>query len=57
MDKQQKNPTSIRLTPEAKRLIERLAKNRGVTQTAILELAIREMAERYDIDRMKDSGR
>lgn len=42
MDKQL---TSIRLTPEAKRLIKELAKKLGVTQAAIMEIAIRRLAE------------
>lgn len=40
-----KKPTSFRLTPEAIRLLARLAKRKGVTQTAIIELALRRMAE------------
>ncbi len=42
MDKQ---ATSIRLTPEAKRLIKELAKKLGVTQASIIEIAIRRLAE------------
>jgi len=37
--------TSIRLTPEAKRLMAALAKKLGVSLTAILEIAIREKAK------------
>lgn len=40
-----KQPTSVRLSPEAKRLLERLADKLGVTQAAIIEMAIRRMAE------------
>ncbi len=47
MDKQS---TSIRLTPEAKRLIRELAKKLGVSQTAIIEIAIRKFAESEGIE-------
>jgi predicted DNA-binding protein len=40
-----KQPTSLRLTPEAKRLLSELAKKLGVTQAAIVEIAIRRLAE------------
>lgn len=40
-----KQPTSLRLSPEAKRLLEELAKKLGVTQAAIVEIAIRRLAE------------
>ncbi len=43
MDKKQ--PTSLRLSPEAKRLLAELAKKLGVTQAAIIEMAIRRFAE------------
>lgn len=37
--------TSIRLTPEARRLLQRLAAKLGVSQAAILELLIRQKAQ------------
>lgn len=37
--------TSFTLTEEAKKLLEELAKKYGVSQTAILELLIREKAK------------
>ncbi len=37
--------TSLRLSPEAKRLLIELAKKLGVTQAAIVEIAIRRLAE------------
>lgn len=40
-----KQATSIRLSPEAKRLLAALAKKLGVNQTAIMEIAIRRLAE------------
>ena len=43
MDKKQ--PTSLRLSPEAKRLLAELARKLGVTQAAIVEMAIRRFAE------------
>ena len=38
--------TSMRLSPEAKRLIAAVAQRLGVTQTAVLELAMRVLARR-----------
>ncbi len=39
-------PTSIRLSDDAKRLIALLAQQLGVSQTAVIELAIRALAKR-----------
>ena len=50
MDKQ---ATSIRLTPEAKRLIKELANKLGVTQASIIEIAIRKLAEVEGISQEK----
>jgi len=41
--------TSIRITEEAKRLRDLLAQRLGVSKSAVLELAIRELAKREDI--------
>ena len=41
--------TSMRLSPEAKRLIAAVAQQLGVTQTAVLELAIRVIAKREGV--------
>jgi len=40
---------AVRLTPEAKRLLLELAKKLGVTQTAVIEMAIRKFAEQEDV--------
>jgi predicted transcriptional regulator len=40
-----KNPTSIRLSPEAERLIELLAKKLGVSKASVMEMAVRKFAE------------
>ena len=48
MNKSDKH-TTIRLTPEAKRLLEELAKKLGVTKTGIIEMAIREFAEKREV--------
>lgn len=37
--------TSIRLSPEAKRLLQQLAAKMGVSQAAILEILIRQKAK------------
>lgn len=36
-----KQPVSFRLTPEAIKLIKKLAKNLGVSQASIIEIAVR----------------
>lgn len=40
-----KQHTSIRLSPEAKRLIKELAKKLGISQAAVIEMAIRKYAQ------------
>jgi predicted transcriptional regulator len=45
-----KKPTAVRLTDDGKLLLEKMAKRLGVSQTAIMEMAIREMAERRGVD-------
>jgi predicted transcriptional regulator len=42
---------SIRISQEAKDLLVRLAKHFGISQTAILELAIRQLAKQESISR------
>jgi len=42
-------PTSIRLSPDAKRLIAAVSQKLGISQTAILELAIRCLAKREKV--------
>ncbi len=39
-------PTSVRLSDDAKRLIKLMSAKLGISQTAIIELAIREKARR-----------
>jgi len=39
-----KQPTSIRLTEDAKRLLEAIAAKLGISQGAVLELVIRDKA-------------
>lgn len=40
-----KSNTSVRLTPEAAQLLKDLAKKLGVSQTAIIEMSIRKLAQ------------
>ena len=40
-----KHVTSIRLTEDAKKLIESLSEKLGVNQTAVIEMAVRKLAE------------
>lgn len=49
-----KEAISFRLTPEAIRLIKRLADKLGVSQAAVMEMAIRKFAEQEGIDRDTD---
>jgi predicted DNA-binding protein len=49
MTKKQSKPTSIRLSEEARRLRKALAERMGVSESAVLELAIRELAEKKGI--------
>jgi hypothetical protein len=44
-----KHPTSIRLSDEAKRLQKRLSQKLGVSQAAVLELALRALAQRENV--------
>lgn len=45
-----KTPTSFRLSQKAKRLIRALAKRMGVSQTAVLEILVREKAKREGVE-------
>ena len=47
--KKGKNATSIRLTSEAKQLIERLSNKLGINQTSVIEMAIRVLAEKENV--------
>jgi len=44
-----KEPTSFRLSNEALRLLKVLADAKGVSQAAIIELAVRELAKKEGI--------
>lgn len=44
-----KKLTSIRLSDDAKRLITLMSEKLGISQTAIIELAIREKAKREGV--------
>lgn len=46
---QRKEVTSIRLTPEARTLLQRLAEMTGLSQAGVLETMIRDRAKREDI--------
>lgn len=48
MDKIKSN-TSVRLTPEATQLLKDLAQKLGVSQTAIIEMAIRKLAQQENV--------
>lgn len=41
-----KKSTSIRITDEAKSLLEALAKRLGISQAAVMEVAIRNLAKK-----------
>lgn len=44
-----KYPIAFRLSDEAQRLLSRMGEQSGITKTAVVELAIRERAEREKI--------
>jgi predicted transcriptional regulator len=48
-DPVEKVSTSVRLTEEANRLLEVLASRLGVSKSAVLELAIREKAQKEKV--------
>ena len=45
----EKTSTSIRLSPEAKRLLSELSKIYAISKTACLELSIREYADNHGV--------
>jgi predicted transcriptional regulator len=49
-----KKPMTIRLSAEAQRLLDLLAQDNGVSKTAVIELAIREMARRQQVGQKGD---
>jgi hypothetical protein len=46
--KSQPHPTSVRLSPEAHALIQILRDYYGLSQTAVLEMAVRELARKIN---------
>jgi hypothetical protein len=44
-----KQLTSLRLTPKAKRLLKLLAESKGVSQAAIVEMLVRELAKKEKV--------
>lgn len=53
MNGMSKQPTSVRLSDTAKRLLAKLAEKFGVSQAAMLEIIIREKAKK---ERVKDDN-
>lgn len=45
----EKKPTSFRLTTEALRLLAEISEKLGISQAAVLELAIRDVAKQNEI--------
>ncbi len=46
----EKEPTSMRLTIEVKRLMKALAKRLGITQVGVVEIAVRRLADSEKAD-------
>jgi len=46
---EKKYATSLRLTSEAKQLLQALAKKLGISQSAVIEIAIRDKAKREQV--------
>ncbi len=47
--KKREKQTNVRLTDEGKRLLDELTKKLGVSQAAIIEIAIRRLAEQENV--------
>lgn len=47
---EEKQATSMRLTQEAKYLIEQIAEKLGISQAAVMEIAVRRLAENENIN-------
>jgi predicted transcriptional regulator len=45
----EKKPTTVRLSGEARRLLNELSMHLGVSHTAVIELAIREKAQKEGV--------
>ena len=45
-----KRATSLRLSDKARRLLVKLAEKLGISQTSVLEMAIRKLAKEEDVD-------
>ncbi len=45
-----KKPVGLNLSAEARRLMVEVATKKGVSQTGVVEMAIREMAEREGVE-------
>ena len=43
------DPTSVRLSVEARQLMRALSDKLGVSQAAVLELAMRDLAKKHDV--------
>lgn len=50
MNREKKYPTSIRLSDNAKKLIEKLSQKLGVPQSSVLELAVRALAKQENVE-------
>lgn len=53
-DEDAKTPMHMRLTGTARRLMAAMAKRKGISQTAVVELAVRLMAEQEGMAKRKD---
>lgn len=49
MTDRDKHPTSYRLTPECRTLIEELARALGISRSGVIEIAVREKAKRETV--------
>jgi predicted DNA-binding protein len=46
----EKRQTSIRMSQEAKRLLEKISKQLGISQSAVIEISIRQLAKKEKIE-------
>lgn len=55
MDKEGKIATCVSLTPECKTLMKSAAKQRGISQSAVIEQAVREIVNRWNAEKVKNA--
>lgn len=55
-ERERRLPMSIRLSPDGRQMLDALAREKGISRTAIIELALREFHERQRKPRPSSPG-